>query len=101
MQDYAVDWDRGYLLMSVAAAARNSPVATTRDWIHRLRNLEPSRNGTDLTAGARRSMSFSIYNPSGAAVAVSQKKRTLSETSMDMEEDITVKRPAQKQIKRE
>jgi hypothetical protein len=124
MRDYGVDWDRGYELMSVAAAARNSPLATARDWIQRLRNLNPlssSSSGSiaataavaaaavdDLpaiaAAAARRSMSFSVYSPgggSGAAVAVA-KKRTLSEASMEMDDDIAVKRPAaQKLIKKE
>jgi hypothetical protein len=123
MRDYAVDWDRGYELMSVAAAARDSPSATARAWIQRLRNLNPSisssaSSGTNATAAtaaddlnttaaatARRSMSFSVYSPGGGGVggtaAVVAKKRTLSEASMEMEEDIAVKRPTQKLIKKE
>lgn len=100
MKEYELDWDRGYELMSVAAAARNSPEKTAIEFIHRLRNLEPRSNSSeDWNAASRRSMSFSVAT---VPPVVPQKKRTMSETSMEMESsDLAIKRPAQKILKKE
>lgn len=94
MKDYALDWERGYEMMSVAAAVKSSPESATREFIHRLRHLEPTSHHSTEWNAARRSMSFSV-------MAVPHKKRSISEASIECESEITIKRPAQKLLKKE